>query len=47
MVLKKYEKAEVKLIEFGTEDVLTASSAPAEETTDGGGFGWEEEEEGW
>ncbi|MDY2720697.1 MAG: hypothetical protein SOV46_07855 [Candidatus Faecousia sp.] len=47
MALAEYEKAEIRFIELGAEDVLTASGKIETESTDAGGFGWEEEEEGW
>ena len=47
MALAEYEKAEIGFIELGAEDVLTASGKIETESTDAGGFGWEEEEEGW
>lgn len=47
MALAEYEKAEIGFIELGAEDVLTASGNIETESTDAGGFGWEEEEEGW
>ena len=37
MAFEKYERAEMEIIEFEAEDVITASG--------GGGFGWEEEED--
>ena len=50
MTSEKYERAEIKIIELEAEDVITTSGT--EETiipssSPDGGFGWEEEEEGW
>ena len=47
MPLKKYERAEIKIIEFEVEDAITTSGT--EEViiptlSPDGGFGWEEEE---
>ena len=47
MTLAEHEKAEIRLIELGAEDVLTASGKIETETTDSGGLGWEETEEEW
>lgn len=50
MTPEKYERAEIKIIELEAEDVIATSGT--EETiispsSSDGGFGWEEEEEGW
>lgn len=47
MALEKYERAEIKIIEFEVEDVITTSGTeetiiPSSSLDDG--FGWEEEE---
>lgn len=42
-MMEKYVKAEMEVIEFETEDVITTSGF----NHDDGGFGWEEEDEGW
>ena len=47
MPMEKYERAEIKIIEFEVEDVITTSGT--EEViiptlSPDGGFGWEEED---
>ena len=44
VILKRYKKAEIAVVRFENEDIITASS---DSPTDPGGVGWEEEEEGW
>lgn len=43
MAYKRYEKAEMEIIEFEVEDIIAASITEAT-TDDDGGFGYEEEE---